>query len=795
VGTAAGQCGVCGAPPGGYPVRNAWYPPTPQEGGQASTGSGSAGSGSAFASGTSGSGTFGSGTAGSGSTGGRSSGRTSSRSGGRRSTRGSQLGAGLVEMPQVPPRDPANVVLSDPQVPEHRRFCGACGHPVGRSRNGQPGLVEGFCPRCRTRFSFRPRLRPGELVGNRYEILGCLAYGGLGWIYLARDRHISDAVSERWVVLKGLINTDDPDAVAAAVAERRFLVEVDHPAIVKIHDFTSHPDPFTGTMVGYIVMEYIDGRSLRQLSREHRDAAGRRTPLPLPQVLAYAAETLQALGYLHDQGLLYCDLKPDNILHAGDQLKLIDLGAVRRIDDKVSAVYGTPGYQAPEVATIGPSISSDLYTVARTMAVLSFDFPGFSTEYAHRLPDRAAVPLLAYEESYDRLLRRATDPDPNRRFTSAEQMREQVLGVLREVLSVADGEPRPAMSTLFTEPRGVFGTEAGSVTDLPETPVEESAAPRQHPVDWKRLPGSLPAVRSDPADPAVPFLATVVATDPRELIGILMRAPVRSPEVTLRLIQAKIMAGDPVGAMADLEAYARYDPFDWRILWYRGMAALAGGQPTLARSAFDQLYDELPGELAPKLALAAAAEWCGDDDSAFRLYTRVWRTDRAYVSAAFGLARVLRRRGNRGGAVSILDQVPDTSSQYTTAQIAAIRARLGIAATTLTDEDLLDAARRLENVGADALGRERWLKLSVEILTAALGRVRAGQAVTNSGPWPGLQADLRRGRRILGYEWEERALRMGLERCYRDLATLTGDRQRRIALVDRANRVRPRTLV
>jgi serine/threonine-protein kinase PknG len=66
------------------------------------------------------------------------------------------------------------------------------------------------------------------VLSGRYEVLGCLAHGWLGWIYLARDTHVSDKVADRWVVLKGLIDTGDPDAMAAAVNERRFLVNVDH---------------------------------------------------------------------------------------------------------------------------------------------------------------------------------------------------------------------------------------------------------------------------------------------------------------------------------------------------------------------------------------------------------------------------------------------------------------------------------------------------------------------------------------------------------------------------------------
>ena len=104
----------------------------------------------------------------SGSTGTRSGG---SRSGTTRSGRASRgrghLGAGLVEVPPVPARDPASAVLADPLVPESRRFCGTCDHQVGRGRDGQPGLTEGFCPHCGSPFSFTPKLQAGELVAGQ----------------------------------------------------------------------------------------------------------------------------------------------------------------------------------------------------------------------------------------------------------------------------------------------------------------------------------------------------------------------------------------------------------------------------------------------------------------------------------------------------------------------------------------------------------------------------------------------------------------------------------------------------
>src|SRR5579875_439007 len=239
-----GFCTVCG------------LAPAPALAGTAASGSAVSGGSGPAVSGGSGSASW---SAGAGSR----RGSRGSRPGSGRSSRGG-LGAGLVEVPPVPARDPAAAVLADPRVPENRRFCGNCGQLVGQPRDGRPGLTEGFCPRCGTRFSFTPKLAPGELVAGQYEVIGCLAHGGMGWIYLARDRNVSD----RWVVLKGLLNAGDHDAMAAALAERRFLAEVEHPNIVKIFNFVEHESS------GYIVMEYVGGRSLKQILAARREAAG-----------------------------------------------------------------------------------------------------------------------------------------------------------------------------------------------------------------------------------------------------------------------------------------------------------------------------------------------------------------------------------------------------------------------------------------------------------------------------------------------------------------------------------------
>jgi serine/threonine-protein kinase PknG len=770
-----GYCDVCGLAPAPAP------PPGPASW---SAGSGSTAVGST-AVGSTGTGSAGTGSAGSGSAGtGSRRGTRGSRSGSSRSSRG-MLGAGLVDVPPVPARDPSTAILADPRVPENRRFCGNCGQPVGQSRDGRAGLAEGFCRNCGTRFSFTPKLEPGELVAGQYEVLGCLAHGGLGWIYLARDHNVSD----RWVVLKGLLNTTDADAMAAAVAERQFLAQVEHPNIVRIYNFVQHASRRDGEAAGYIVMEYVGGESLKQIRARARQQGG---AVPLAHALAYAIEILPALGYLHDRGLVYCDFKPDNVIQTEEQLKLIDMGGVRQIDSD-DPIYGTVGYQAPEIETDGPSPSSDLYTVGRALAVLTFEFPGYQGEYQHRLPEN--VPLLADQESFARLLRRATRADPDRRFSSASEMAEQITGVLREVLSRADGDPRPAFSHLFSPELRPVGTDFTPARAPGETVARVSPPPPAEVI------AGLPAPLADGGDPAAGYLATLGGLPPANQVAALMGAiagdagvpptVAGSLETRLALVRALVTVGDHESATARLAELAAADPGDWRIAWYTGLCALAGGpapQPDRALAAFGAVYDELPGELAPKLALGFAAEASGDLVAARRYFQLVETIDRSYISAAFGAARACLALGDRPAAIAAVAAVPETSSHHAAAQIAAVRL-LVIAGDKVSGTDVHEADGRLVKLSLDDLRREQ---LTVEILHAALDWVAdGGTRAAPRAPQPDL--DNKGYVRILGCEPNERALRFGLERGYRALASLTQDPARKVELVDMANAIRPRT--
>jgi serine/threonine-protein kinase PknG len=244
------------------------------------------------------------------------------------------------------------------------------------------------------------------------------------------------------------------------------------------------------------------------------------------------------------------------------------------------------------------------------------------------------------------------------------------------------------------------------------------------------------------------------------------------------LVRARIDAADYDGAAHLLAGLAAEDPADWRLAWYHGLRGLALASD--ARAMFDAVFSELPGEVAPKLALAFAAEAAGDPAGAGHYFRLVWTVDRSCVSAAFGLARACLATGDRPGAIAALAGVPATSSHHAAAQIAAVRILVSGGPgqrAQISGDDLRQADGRLGQLVMDDVRREQ---LIVEILRAALDWCGTGQP-TGKDP-------------ILGCEPNSRALRFGLERSYRALARLTPDEDRRIELVDMANAIRPRTL-
>ncbi len=646
-----------------------------------------------------------------------------------------QLGAGLITLPDLPSAEPEKAVMADAKVPERKRFCPGCDSRLSREA--------GYCGKCGMKYNFAPSLKAGDVLAGQYEVKGPIAFGGLGWIYLGFDRALS-----RYVVLKGLLNTADASAAAAAVAERQFLAAVKHPNIVGIYNFVQDGSE------GYIVMEYVGGMTLKQIRQE-------RGPLPAAEALAYIHRILSAFAYLHHQGLVYCDFKPDNMMLERDDVKLIDLGGVRRIDDMGGDIYGTVGYSAPE-ASQEPSPASDVFTIGRTLAVLLTDIHGFSSDHRYTLPAVGEEPLYGKFESLYRLLLKATAHEADDRFESADEMAEQALGVLREIVALESETPRPAPSFLF-------GPDLLSLDERGEMePIH---------ADYQQLP--VPAL--DTTDPGAQAISHATGiTDLRKRVAALRLATQQAPnsrEARLRLAAGLGDMGEMTEAAEILAGLYAEDAWDWRVLWFQGRMKIEQFESAEARKLFDQVYFDLPGELAPKLALGLACELAGDWDVAIAMYDLVTRTDPSYVSAVFGLARCYHAKGDRRAAVRALERAPQSSSLYLRSRIEAARLLIRSGVTAPKEYELAAASAVAESLTLEGLTK---FTLASQILGTAAELVSSRTLSETKAV------------RVLGVPLEETALRAGWEKSLRAMAQFAeGDEK--IRLIDRANQVRPRT--
>jgi serine/threonine-protein kinase PknG len=665
----------------------------------------------------------------------------SARTGTTRSGRTARAlaGGGLaLPRPPLPPQDPL-AVLIPPQVPERKRFCSSCDAKLNREG--------GFCPKCGLEYSFKPTLSAGDMVAGKYEVKGTIAFGGLGWIYLGLDTVLS-----RWVILKGLLNAKDPRMIEVAVKEREFLAAVKHPNVVGIYDFVTHGEQ------GFIVMEFVNGKTLMRLRKEKGG------PLPVPEAISYVVELLPAFGYLDDMGLVYCDFKPENAMVEEDTVKLIDMGAVRSVDDTQSDVYGSKGYIAPE-AHDAPTPLSDLFSVARALAVLVADFD-FQGKYEQSLPPREEAPAFAENEPLYRFLLKATRAKPEERFQTAVEMGEQLLGVLRHVAGA--GEVPHIESELF-DPDSDSHLEHGA---------EAHAHGHGHGHD------GIPRLKVDREDPAATVIVAAggVGEAARRLAlfeHALLQHP-QSIELQLRRVDELVTLGRFSVAEELLAAVQRAHPTDWRLAWYRGRCLLAQGKTQETLKAFEDILSEMPGELAPKQAVARAYEASGEIDRAAGYYDAVSRADPSFTSAAFGLARCLERKGDRAGAAEAYRRVPASSSRYAPAQMALARALLSDRLGNKTLQDLVQASEAVQAVIEQIDGLEVH-KLSAELLVESARYFEGGGAGANSGV------------QILGCALRPKSLRRKAEQELRRCAGMAGNAEERIRWVDEANRVRPVT--
>ncbi|MFH8732475.1 Stk1 family PASTA domain-containing Ser/Thr kinase [Streptomyces sp. NPDC017964] len=282
-------------------------------------------------------------------------------------------------------------------------------------------------------------------LGGRYELGQVLGRGGMAEVYLAHDTRLGRTVAVK--TLRADL-ARDPSFQARFRREAQSAASLNHPAIVAVYD--TGEDYIDGTSIPYIVMEYVDGSTLRELLHSGRKLLPERA-------MEMTIGILQALEYSHRAGIVHRDIKPANVmLTRTGQVKVMDFGIARAMGDsgmtmtQTSAVIGTAQYLSPEQAK-GEQVDarSDLYSTGCLLYELLTVRPPFvgdspvAVAYQHvrEEPQPPSVFDSEITPEMDAIVLKALTKDPDYRYQSADEMRADIEACL-------DGQPVAATAAM-----------------------------------------------------------------------------------------------------------------------------------------------------------------------------------------------------------------------------------------------------------------------------------------------------------------------------------------------------------
>jgi eukaryotic-like serine/threonine-protein kinase len=276
-----------------------------------------------------------------------------------------------------------------------------------------------------------------RLLGGRYELDGVVGRGGMAEVYRARDIRL-----DRIVAVKTLREDLARDATFQARFRReaQSAASLNHPSIVAVYD--TGEDMAGPTPVPYIVMEYVDGRTLRELLRDDRRLLPERA-------LEITDGVLRALDYSHRNGIVHRDIKPGNVmLTRSAEVKVMDFGIARAVSDtqatmtQTAQVIGTAQYLSPEQAR-GERVDarSDLYSTGCLLYELLTGRPPFTGDspvaIAYQHVRENPVPPSQVDPEIppwaDAIVLKAMAKDPAERYQSAAEMRTDIQRALSGV--------------------------------------------------------------------------------------------------------------------------------------------------------------------------------------------------------------------------------------------------------------------------------------------------------------------------------------------------------------------------
>jgi tRNA A-37 threonylcarbamoyl transferase component Bud32 len=336
------------------------------------------------------------------------------------------------------------------------RQCPQCGTAL------QPDAAEGLCPACLLKRGFATEA--GSAAGQtafvppavdelaklfpQLEILECLGRGGMGAVYKARQPRL-----ERFVALKILSpeKQNDPQFAERFEREARVLARLSHPNIVSVYDF--------GEVQGryYLLMEYVDGLTLRQVMQ-----SGKIAPAEALNLVPMICEALQ---YAHSQGIVHRDIKPENILlDKQGRLKIADFGIAKIAGVEVTGlgltgardIMGTPVYIAPEQVEKPQTVDhrADIYS----LGVVFYEMLTGELPLGKFSPPSKMVQM---DVRLDEVVLHALEKEPARRYQEASQVKtavETIAGSPATIAPLAGGVPGTAVTStgIITAPAVVL---------------------------------------------------------------------------------------------------------------------------------------------------------------------------------------------------------------------------------------------------------------------------------------------------------------------------------------------------
>ncbi|WP_308534474.1 Stk1 family PASTA domain-containing Ser/Thr kinase [uncultured Mobiluncus sp.] len=342
-----------------------------------------------------------------------------------------------------------------------------------------------------------------RIIGGRYEISQLIGRGGMAEVHIGTDTRLNRIVAIK-ILRQDLAR--DPVFQARFRREAQSAANLNHPSIVAVYDTgeeTITASDGAEIKVPYIVMEYVEGHTVRELLTDGN-------PVPLEEAVEIVSGVLDALEYAHHQNLVHRDIKPGNVMiTTTGKIKVMDFGIARALSDsqatmtQTDAVVGTAQYLSPEQAR-GEQVDarSDLYSAGCLLFELLTGQPPFkgdsavavAFQHVSQLPPLPSSIAPDIPESLDRVVMKALAKDREDRYPDAAHMRADLQASLR-----GGNVAAPATST-WTAP--LVGDTTGATTVLP--PVNQG------------YPSNYGTARSNAMSSAGQTTQTLEATDPAQ---------------------------------------------------------------------------------------------------------------------------------------------------------------------------------------------------------------------------------------------------------------------------------------